>query len=72
MSQDIVNAAVMLLRSKALESYGVIKDCLRRPSEEMVSAPPEEQQRPAVVTPEQSPALRRSLEHNSKKNNSDE
>jgi len=64
MSQDIVNAAVMLLRSKALESYGVIKDCLRRPSEEMVSAPP--------VTPEQSPALRRSLEHNSKKNNSDE
>jgi hypothetical protein len=64
MSQDIVNAAVMLLRSKALESYGVIKDCLRRPSEE--------QQRPAVVTPEQSPALRRSLEHNSKKNNSDE
>ena len=34
MSQDIVNAAVMLLRSRALESYGVIKDCLRRPAAE--------------------------------------
>jgi len=34
MSQDIVNAATLLLRSKALESYGIIKDILLRTAEE--------------------------------------
>ena len=34
MSQEILNAAIMQLRSKALEAYGVIKDMYQRPSQE--------------------------------------
>lgn len=34
MSQEILNAAIMQLRAKALEAYGVIKDIYQRPSAE--------------------------------------
>lgn len=34
MSQETLNAAVLLLRSRALESYSIIKDTLARPTEE--------------------------------------
>jgi len=34
MSQEILNSAIMQLRAKALEVYGVIKDIYRRPAQE--------------------------------------
>jgi hypothetical protein len=34
MSQETLNAAVLLLRSRALEAYGIIKDMLDRPAAE--------------------------------------
>ena len=48
MSQETLNAAVLLLRSRALESYSIMSQS--------------EQAAPRVVTPEQSPTLRRSME----------
>lgn len=110
MSQETLNAAVLLLRSRALESYSIIKDTLASPTEEgdadkiaahslklaqfeggmitlqqyaeallasesapeviepteghdpSVEPPQDEQPARHVVTPEQSPTLRRSLE----------
>ena len=34
MSQEILNSAIMQLRAKALEAYGIIKDTYRQPSKE--------------------------------------
>ena len=34
MSEEIMNAAIMRLRSRALEHYGIIKDLYRRPAAE--------------------------------------
>jgi hypothetical protein len=34
MSQEILNSAIMQLRAKALETYGIIKDIYRRPVQE--------------------------------------
>jgi hypothetical protein len=103
MSKNILDATILLLRSRALESYGIIQSDLHKPAEEgiadkiamqtlrlaqfegamltlqqysdgLLQPPPEPEPEPEpepkddrmVVTPEQSPALRRSLEHASK------
>jgi hypothetical protein len=34
MSQEILNSAIMQMRAKALEAYGIIKDIYRQPSQE--------------------------------------
>jgi|7_EtaG_2_1085326.scaffolds.fasta_scaffold05071_8 hypothetical protein len=37
MSKNILDASILLLRSRALESYGIIKDALNAPAEEGIA-----------------------------------